>query len=132
MNHIKEMMKTAGIKPKYKYTVTGQATTFRVDADWLIWKFKDRKSKSVFKVVKVNKYLSDFTAEKQLELIQLIASERGLLMKENALTVLNLKREKDIELCVDGCFVQGLAALVTNLIKAGELDKEKVKEILEK
>lgn len=108
MNHIEEMMRVA-------------------EVDDTIQKFNVIKRKWVV----VGHQYPDFTAEKQLELIQLIASERGLLMKENALTVLNLKREKDIELCVEGCFVQGLAALVSNLMKAGELDKTKVKEILE-
>ena len=103
MNHIEEMMKTAGID--CTYCLSGNMIA------------PDCKN--------------CFTAEKQLELLQLIASERGLLMKENTLTVLNLKREKDVELDVEGCFAQGLAVLATNLMNSGELNKQKVKEILE-
>lgn len=131
MNNIEEMMKTAGVKPAYTYNIPDLIGVIEVDAGYIRRTRNKWSNNPRVKITKVNKYYPDFTAGKQLELIQLIASERGLLMKENALTVLNLKREKDIELCVDGCFVQGLAALVTNLMKAGELDKGKVKEILE-
>lgn len=68
-------------------------------------------------------YLSeypDFTAEKQLEIIKLILSKRMTFVIEEGKDP--IKAMKD--------FPQTLAQLTTELMKAGELDKSKVKEIL--
>lgn len=140
-NYIEEMMRTAGVKPKYIYTVKGQSTTLRVEANWLIWKFKDRKKKSVFKVVKVNKYNPDFTAEKQLEIIKLMIvlaerthSQLQIEKKDNVWIMYIIGYDSDFEgtySVQSQDFTQALAQLTTELMNAGELDKTKVKEILE-
>lgn len=91
MNHIEEMMKTAGV------------------------------SKVFYR---------DFTAEKQIELIKLIAKT---LIFFSAM----YNHSGEYDLCINGIsgiqddFTQALAQFTTELIKAGELDKQKVKEILE-
>lgn len=135
MNYIEQMMETAEVKPKYEYTVKGQTTLLKVNKEWLLWKFKGRKNKSIFKVVKVNKYFPDFISEKQLKLFLYICSclnymdiEMGLDDdKEYCLIVANTFERFDSEA---ECFSLALARLTTELINAGELDKEKVKEIL--
>lgn len=55
-----QICELCGMKPRYKYIVKGQSTELTVDKDWLIWKFKNRKSKSVFKVIKAIKTYLDF------------------------------------------------------------------------
>lgn len=80
-------------------------------------------------------YYPDFTAEKQLEIIKVIAGNKDFYINKigsewelSALTETNLEgileeHNKD--------FPQALAQLTTELMNAGELDKKKVKEILE-
>lgn len=70
----------------------------------------------------------DFTAEKQLELIKLISDFHLYVMNDGTYEL----RGKYITITdTEGDFPPALAQLTTELINAGELDKEKVKEILE-
>ncbi len=66
----------------------------------------------------IDEYYPDFTPEKQLEIIKLILEDNYMLLKP---------KEKD-----NLSFAQALAQLTTELMKAGGLDKKKVKEILER
>lgn len=71
----------------------------------------------------------DFTAEKQIEIIKLLNDTRDFHCVNNALSALT---EDGDEIEVHGKdFTQALAQLTTELMNAGELDKQKVKEILE-
>lgn len=112
-NHIENMMKTAGVTsdfiPRY---INGGVATY-----WYLSEYPE------------------FTAEKQLELIKLIAktyafyslfdNTKSQEWRIGSVLSFDYKvKNKDFE--------QALAQLTTGLIKAGELDKSKVKEILER
>lgn len=91
-----------------------------------------------------DEYYPEFTAEKQLELIKLISKNQ--IGKDYK--ILEIDRDEIDNLYYfsltnkeDKCqstyvsnqdFAQALAQLTTELMKAGELDKEKVREILER
>lgn len=116
MNNIEEMMKTAGIQKQWvEYS--------REDIEGCIQLGK----KAIY---------PDFTAEKQLELIMLIGLERGfkIIPNEGYDYMLSEDTYAKYELNKQGYsmtdFPQALAQLTTELMKAGGLDKEKVKEIL--
>lgn len=79
-----------------------------------------------------------FTAEKQLEIIKLICISEY----EFTLDIQNKKcflfatpyrfiDQGEQRECADNDFAQALAQLTTELMNAGELDKEKVREVLE-
>lgn len=120
MNYIEQMMKTAGIVscdkncPNYKFNTA----CYSDDKGNIPWPIK----------------YPDFTAEKQLEIIKLIV-QNGTL---NTLQMEYFIKEKDYKLSTyrkesnyNKDFTQALAQLTTELMNAGELDKEKVKEVLE-
>lgn len=75
-----QICELCGMKPRYKYIVKGQSTELTVDKDWLIWKFKDRKNKSVFKVIKVIKTYPNFeNPENFVKLYELMIDEENTL-----------------------------------------------------
>lgn len=81
-------------------------------------------------------YYPDFTAEKQLELIKLIGlGDYNISIYKKVEGTISIAVEPNTykysysSLAQD--FSQALAQLTTELMNAGELDKEKVKEILE-
>lgn len=129
-NHIDEMMKTAGCKQQYcGWLDMGDLDTqykfVRCDTleEWNDNALFSRTSYSYddenedWKIPEL-KY-PDFTAEKQLEIIKLIRDSYYLHRFYYAVGDTN----KD--------FTQALAQLTTKLMNTGELDKQKVKEILE-
>lgn len=146
---IEEMIKMAGIEPNYKYQIKGTTFTSTVCKKWLINHFKDRKEKSVFKVVKVDKLYPDFTPEKQLEIENLIIKKKfavwnfdknadipqytpfGYFMEDNKISCI-CGSSTSFKKATANNRKQALAQLTTELMKTKELDKEKVKEILEK
>lgn len=79
----------------------------------------------------------DFTAEKQLEVIKLIATIREIQVytipyeNEGNKYFVSVTDGNTHFTCVNRDFTQALAQLTTELMNAGELDKQKVKEILE-
>ncbi len=127
-NHIEEMMKTAGVEARCqtedgtgcKYCLKGYSCKLhrnRADCFYMLdgWDFN---------------YYPDFTAEKQLEIIKLIAKDMIHIQPypcENKDWWLNSCSAEGVH--TD--FTQALAQLTTELMNAGELDKSKVKEILE-
>lgn len=150
-DHVTEMMQTAGIEPikiiknfptyeaasKFGFKLTGTPKLNK-------GKFKIgsyTNNQDVFQV-HWSEY-PDFTTEKQLELIKLISINR--IGKDYK--ILEIDRDEIDNLYYfsltnkeDKCqskyvsnkdFTQALAQLTTELMNAGELDKEKVKEILE-
>lgn len=132
-NWIDTMMKTVGVEPKFGYLVKGISTRLQVDKNWLIWKFKDRKKKSVFKVAGVQKYYPDFTPAKQLEIIKLIGSFGYIAFgTDNNENIINVDLYSHSLQSIGCDFPQALAQLTAELMKVEALDKEKVKEILEK
>ena len=114
-NYINEMMETAGVNKQW-------VTYSREDIEGCI------------QLSQKGNY-PDFTAEKQLEIIKVIAGNKDFYINKigsewelSALTETNLEglleeHNKD--------FPQALAQLTTELMNAGEVDKKKVKEILE-
>lgn len=141
-DYIEEMMRTTGIKPKYKYLIKGNTVSLTVDKDWIIRHFKDRKFQSVYKIIKVEKYYPDFTAEKQLEIIKLIIHNVDTdefyinffpLSDTYLLSVINHphSNKSSSGSTSNKVFELALARLTTKLMNKGELDKQKVKEILE-
>lgn len=108
---VEQMMKTAGckIKPCPKYD------------EWCI-RYESCNNAPHCKV------FPNFTAEKQLEIIKLIAqtSMFHLHYLTGKYACFTLAKASDW----NNEFIQVLAQLTTELMNAGELDKEKVKEIL--
>lgn len=107
MNYIEEMMKTVGIekgKPIYDHGIC-----IAMDK---------------------NNY-KDFTTEKQIEIIKLIGKAPGLhYLGRGTWALSESSGEKNIKI-KNGNFIQALARLTIELMYAGKLDKNKVKEILE-
>lgn len=126
-NQIEEMMKTAGCKKQIMCEWTCK------DAEKCNTNCEDFETKQ-------NVY-PPFTAEKQLEVIKLIIvlAERThcqlqVEKKDNVWIMYIIGYDSDFEgpySVHSQDFTQALAQLTTKLINAGELDKEKVKGILE-
>lgn len=114
MNYIEQMMQMAEVEPEPIYS-------------------------EVWADEQMGVYFPDFTAEKQLEIIKLISSKNYLSTIQyedgsRGFTVEYYKTDKNNTLIwhvVEPTFAQALAKLTTKLMKADDLDKEKVKEILE-
>lgn len=117
-DYVTEMMETAGIKPKIIASYT-----FKCGYN------KKQYEKDIIEY-------PDFTAEKQLELIKLIALfdfEISIDIDKKSTYLFatpNTLRGEQISV-ENNDFTQALAQLTTELMNAGELDNEKVKEILE-
>jgi len=117
-NYIDEMMKTAGVKGK-----------------WI--KYETETTDGCINLGSKLTY-PDFTAEKQLEIIQLIVNKCNTLdifkgfSKDSDFRIGAIENWSEYK--YNGCnpdFTQALAQLTTELMNSGELDKKKVKEILE-
>lgn len=115
-NFIEQMMKTAGVETRPKCTKKRKCEDYNcINCDKQGYKYPT------------------FTAEKQLELIKLISNKLGtpgidIIFFDgtyNFYTGLRFGSSHQD-------FAQALAQLTTKLMKAGELDKEKVREIFEK
>ncbi len=129
-NHIEEMMRTAGCE----YV----SSCYPIGADCSQGCNNCERNRIT--------YCASFTAEKQLELIKLICETEGFcgftnFQDENEWSIScgfnfpigpNPKRGINFNPTFRNCetFEQALAQLTTELMKAGELDKSKVKEIL--
>lgn len=120
-NYIEEMMKTAGVE-----------LIKRVKECWHCPYYS---SKGCCMDCQDFKY-PDFTAEKQLELIKLIGlCDYNISIYEKVKGAISIAAEpntfKYSYNATAQDFSKALAQLTTDLMNAGELDKEKVKEILE-
>lgn len=71
-----------------------------------------------------------FTADKQLEIIKLIISNTDLHINRQGMS--SLSKDYDLIEVENSNFSQALTQLTTELMDTGELDKEKVKEILQR
>lgn len=105
MNRIEEMMKAAG-----------------VENDCI-----DCKASNMIKP----DCASCFTAEKQLKIIKLIGKTTDLHYWGGGMSSLANNTDEDIIGVENDDFTQALAQLTTELMKVGELDKEKIKKILQ-
>ncbi len=127
IDYIKEMMETVKIRPKRPCDLCNNCDG------------------TLYSCGELPESYPDFTSEKQLEIFQLIhqadyidyiTSYVDEIRKEyvfKALLVCEFSSEEPImHYARNQDFAQALAQLTTKLIKAGKLDKEKVKEILEK
>lgn len=142
-NYISTLMKTAGVEPKYYYDVMLQDTIkseekfpLRSCTKKEVTSYcRDKKYYGYCKVNKVIKIFPPFTAEKQLEIIKLIANDsiprdfciRGKQYSGGKYALF----QSNYYYSAEDNFSQALAQLTTKLMKAGGLDKSKVKEILE-
>lgn len=139
-NFIEEMMQTAGVEPTkiIKEFPTYEAASkfgFKLTGTPKLNKGKFEIGSYTNNVDVFQVHWSEyptFTAEKQLEIIKLISNKLGtpgidIIFFDgtyNFYTGLRFgSSHKD--------FAQALAQLTTELMRAGELDKEKVKEILQ-
>jgi len=122
-DYIEEMMKTAGVEP----TITYFAAVNPYSETSLAKSVTEKRS---------------FTPEKQLEIIKLIATNkigedyRNIAFDKDEINdkwyfSVNIHKKVNAYISNNLDFSQALAQLTTELMKAGELDKEKVKEILE-
>lgn len=121
MNYIEQMMKMSGVEQE--------------EEKYCYWECKNPELRNIacnntqcthYRHV-IHPY-PPFTAEKQLELIKLISDFRLYAMEDGTYDI----RGRYIEVTdTKGNFSQALAQLTTELMNAGELDKEKVKEVLE-
>lgn len=117
-NFVEQMMKTAGVNPEPIYS-------------------------EVWADEQVGVYFPDFTAEKQLELIKLILCSDDIdelnqyfneIRKCYVFNALSLPDEigfKSSWTAENQDFTQALAQLTIALMNADELDKEKVREVLQ-
>lgn len=139
---VEQMMKIAGIKPYFIYHY--KLSNVKDEIAHVSTIVLERERISHFhkfgygKICKVvNCGLPDFTAEKQLELIKLIVNQNKSIVINSALVdhksgFLIMKDSLFLDsIGANTDFTQALAQLTTKLMKAGELDKGKVKEILE-
>ncbi len=129
-NYIEEMMLTAGIEQE--------------EEKYCFWECRKPELENVPCVNTSCKFyrhkilpFPDFTPEKQLEIIKLIGKTKDFncFWSENDKEWF-FSAGLTLPICFDfqesnKDFSQALAQLTTELMKAGELDKEKVKEILE-
>lgn len=131
-DYIEEMMKTAGVEQKI---------TCKPQACFQVGKFVRDKCPADFKpnkeCLKWQEATSArlaypyFTAEKQLEIIKLMSSIGFFKCIHRPDTSNKYYFGWGNHTIDNKNFTQALAQLTTELMKAGELDKEKVKEILE-
>lgn len=144
-NHIEEMMKTAGVEARCQ-TEYGACGCKYCQKDYSCKLHRNRADCSYILDGWNFNYYPSFTAEKQLELIKLICETEGFcgftnFQDENEWSIScgfnfpigpNPKRGINFNPTFRNCetFEQALAQLTTELMKAGELDKSKVKEIL--
>jgi len=131
-NYIDEMIKTAGVREIYWSFESADGNTYT----WELNEDGNEKHNMCFfgKPELKQRY---FTAEKQLEIIKLIGKVKDFncFFDENDKEWV-FSAGLTLPVCFDiqeshKDFAQALAQLTTELLKAGELDKEKVKEILE-
>ncbi len=140
IDYIKRMMKTVGIKPKYedgckiedKYWNNKKiANLYKAFDDYMNKNCLESDSGACFSTCEYaynKKVYPPFTAEKQLEIIKLLSYTcdlycRGYHMSTPEVDALETEKKG---------FSQTLAQLVIESIAVKEIDKEKVKEILEK
>ncbi len=143
INYIEEMMMTAGVE--LRYFVKENSERMKAKAVF------HKKSEAEIYQANFGGELTvgyDFTPEKQLEIIKLIGKVESLLADEEDGISFSFTEDKckikynpytsyyndDISCgneVIDYTFENALAQLTTELMKAGELNKEKVKEILE-
>lgn len=124
-NYIEEMMKTAGVT---KHTIE------------ICTKICPTKNLACEERTEINLETThpDFTAEKQIEVIKLIGLERGfkVIINEGYDYILAEDMYADDQYNKQGYsttdFAQALAQLTTELMNAGELDKQEIKKILER
>lgn len=151
-DYIEKMMRTAGvIKECVCHFKTEDNNTIVCGKKRdLISLIKDYKIKGrvVRTTMTPHTYFPDFTAEKQLEIIKLIGKQKNILEDESGVAftfcsnMCQIKYQPFTSYYNDdiSCtkqvqhqdFTQALAQLTTELMKSNELDKEKVKGILEK
>lgn len=142
VNNIEKMMRTAGIEPKYedcckiadKYWNNEElANEYDTFDNYMNKNCTEGDSGACFSTCKYaydKKIYPDFTPEKQLEIIKLISKIDGV--------VYTFDFDGDWHIVIKNInvfnkdFIQALAQLTTELMEAGELDKNKVKEILER
>ena len=119
-NFIEEMMKTAGVT---KHTIE------------ICTKICPTKNLACEERTEINLETThpDFTAEKQIEVIKLLATNNIAFKKSdiNNGWVFATFAKKGYAISENQNFTQALAEFTTNLMDKGELDKQKVKEILE-
>lgn len=117
-DYIEEMMKTAGVKER-PYCFNKYTNDFMpCEQPCEECAFYDMKS-------------PDFTSEMQLEVIKLIGESTDLHYFGGGMSSLSESNDEGVIEVDNPDFTQALAQLTTELLKANELDKEKVKEILE-
>ncbi len=148
-NHIEEMMRTAGVKlqkPLYCEYYTPHRICVKSGGYCQTGKFDNFRLNGLCKLTEMEKQkqykFPTFTAEKQLEIIKLIGKNKigqhyhTFEMEQDEITNVYYLTFRDKEfsskdICISNSdFTQALAQLTTELMMAGEFDKEKVKEIL--
>jgi len=146
-DYIEEMMRIAGVKPKYYYDMMLQDTIKPEEkfplkgcsAIEVISYCKDKKDYGFCKVYEVLIVFPDFTPAKQLEIIKLIGDKCHTLdifkgfLKDSVYHIGAIEEWGEYKYNGENQdFTQALAQLTIELMKANELDKKKVKEILER
>lgn len=129
-DYITEMMETAGIEPVFLVEENSE----RMKAKATFHNYDEAESYQSKFGGDIRKCF-DFTAEKQLEIIKLIMKIEHFTLVDKEVSVTSMKNKNIGMWCKDATsyssdFTQALAQLTTELMRAGELDKEKVKEVL--
>ncbi len=115
-NNIEELMKTANVKKQVMCKWTCKGT--------------DLCNASCEHFETKQDVYPPFTAGKQLEIIKLIGKSTDLHYFGGGMSSLSESSDEGVIEVGNNDFTQALAQLTTELMKARELDKSKVKEIL--
>lgn len=124
-NHIELMMRTAGVELIYDCMVEP------AECKYLYYEQKPDCDKEC----DIGKHFPDFTAEKQLEIIRFLGNTYSFGISGSKMCVTSFDGRVSQHLFYNNeaniGFTQALAQLTTELMNANELDKSKVKEILQ-
>lgn len=130
MSSYEKLCEYLKIKLEYGYTIKNKEVYIKnCNKTGVIALFS---KKTDLKVVKVSKQMN-FTAEKQIELIKLLIKDFTFNCERNSInSEFVVKCDADISFYATSYdFAEAITSLVLSLIKAGGLDKEEVKKILE-
>ncbi len=141
-NYIEEMMRSAGVEPdRQKCNACKNCSTCQLFKG--IIRNRLNKFKTIEECQKASILYPYFTPAKQLEIIKLICKntlgkdyrsfnqERDEITGFYHLSLINHEYKHKTFHVKNEDFTQALAQLTTELMKANELDKSKIKEILE-
>lgn len=124
-DYVTEMMKTAGVEKHFAFYECDKGRS-SIGCPGITCNVCD----GIKNLKEVYKY-PDFTAEKQINIIKLLGKSTDLHYFGWGMSSLSESTDEGIIEVENDDFTQALAQLTTKLMNASELDKKKVREVLE-